>query len=46
MLYFILGAVFGIFTLAMVSGRRPDDEFWDGYKSGYEKAKEEYRKLP
>ena len=45
-LCFILGAVIGILIMSLVGGNRPDDEYYDGYKAGYIKAKEEYSKLP
>ena len=45
-LSFFIGAMFGVVTISLVSGNRPDDEYTDGFKDGYEKAREEYRKLP
>lgn len=42
----MLGAVAGILIMGLISGNRPDDEYYDGYKDGYNKAKEEYSKLP
>ena len=45
-LCFFGGAIMGVLVIALVSGNRPDDEYTDGFKDGYEKARDEYRKLP
>lgn len=42
----MLGAVIGILVISLIGGNRPDDEYYDGYKDGYKKAKEECIKLP
>ena len=41
-----IGALVGMFSIAIVSGNRPDDEYWDGYQKGYEEAKDKFSKLP
>ena len=45
-LCFLGGAIVGIFIIAIMSGNRPDDEYRDGFKDGYEKARDEFMKLP
>ena len=45
-LSFFIGALFVVVLMCLVSGNRPDDEYSDGFRDGYEKAREEYRKLP
>ena len=45
-LCFFAGSIAGIISIALLSGNRPDDEYTDGFKDGYEKAREKFTKLP